>query len=173
MRLEVNKLDSNWRWDDQTCTVDGSGIWRRTLIAETGLQMRWKVIKPMSNWCWNDQFNIRITQVPCAAAQRGSLCSHHPTSPPLPISTLLIHLPLHGSDMGIHIAWIGWESKDADEGTQSSGCQNTTHQLPEKGVTPRRAGFRGPSNSRKGKPDVGFPNRSSRTNWKRSSDWAT
>ena len=140
---------------------------------EAGLQMRVKVTKLTSDWCWIDQFNRWSTQVPGAAAQRSSLRSHHPTSPPLPISTLLIHLPLHGSDMGRHIAWIGWESKDADDDTQSVEYQNTKHQLPEKGVTPRRAGFRGPSNSRKGKPDVGLPNRPSRTREKTSSDWAT
>ena len=64
-------------------------------------------------------------------------------------------------------------SKDADEETPSAGYQNKKHLLPDKGVTPRRAGFRGPSNSRKGKPDVGLPNRPSRTREKTSSDWAT
>ena len=96
--------------------VDGFWIYRRTTRPEAGLQMRLKVTKLMSNWCRDDQFYRWSTQGPGAAAQRSSLCSHHPTSPPLPISTLLIHLPLHGSDMGIHIAWIGWEVRTQTRG---------------------------------------------------------
>ena len=48
--------------------------------------------------------------------------------------------------MGAHIAWIGWENRDADEDTRSTDYQDTEHHLPGKGASPRRAGFRGPSN---------------------------
>ena len=37
------------------------------------------------------------------------------------------------------------------EETQSADYQDTEHQMPEKGATPRRTGFRGPSHSGKKK----------------------